>query len=207
MSSSSHISWRSKTAEADLASALRSLGRSITELESQQWDSKTSTIGGIRDYKLCTLKPTDDAWSFLLLHLDSELSDPLAAELSKLTDDPVLVFYEFNQCAWGLSVYENGARVCRFWNRPEVVEEDPHSCALDPEYFAKHFGVGISSIAPYLQHIDPDSEEGVKAFGEDRFTLDDHWVRCDFMERLGLPYPDPGTTGTRHVYIEEPGIN
>lgn len=188
-------------------SALRMLGRSITELTSQQWESKTSTIGGIRDYKLCTLASAANTWSFLLLHLNSELGDPLAAELSKSTADPVLVFYEFDQSAWGLSVYEKGTRVCHFWNRPEVIEEDPSSCLVSPEYFADHFGVGASSVAPYLQHIDPNSEESVKASDADRFALDDHWVRCDFMGRLGLPYPDPGTAGTRHVYIEEQGIN
>lgn len=188
-------------------SALRMLGRSITELKSQQWDSKTSTIGGIRDYKLCTLSSTDGTWSFLLLHLNSELGDPLAAELSKLTPNPVLVFYEFDQCAWGLSVYEMGARVRHFWNRPEAVEEDPQSCSLDPEYFANHFGVEASCVARYLQHIEPDSEESAKASDEDQFALDDHWVRCDFMRQIGLPYPDPGTIGTRHVYIEERGIN
>jgi hypothetical protein len=207
MSSSSHISWRSKNAEADLVSALRILGRSITELKSQQWDSKTSTIGGIRDYKLCTLAPTDDTWSFLLLHLNSELGDPLAAELSKSTNDPVVVFYEFDQRAWGFSVYEKGTRAGHFWNRPELVEEDPQSCSLDPEYFANNFGVEASSVAPYLQHIDPDSEEKAKASDDDQFALDEHWVRCDFMRRIGLPYPDPGTAGTRHVYIEERGIN
>jgi hypothetical protein len=207
MSSSSHISWRSTNAEANLVSALGMLGRSITELASQHWDSKTSMIGGIRDYKLCCLAPTDDAWSFLLLHLNSELGDPLAAELSKSTTDPVLVFYEFDQCAWGLSVYEKGARVGHFWNRPEETGEDPSSCLISPEYFADRFGVEVSSIAPYLQHIDRNSEESAKASDTDRFSLDDHWVRCDFMERLGLPYPDPGTAGTRRVYIEEQGIN
>lgn len=207
MGSSSHISWKSSSAEADLAAALAKLGRSIQELTSQQWDPRTSTIGGIRDYKLCSLAPADGAWSFLLLHLNSELGDTLAKELSKTASDPVVVFYEFEQSAWGFSVYEKGIRASHFWNRPELVEEAPEPCLADAEDIAARFGIEGARIARYLQPLDPDSEEMGKAWEEDRFSLDEHWVRCDFMGRLGLPYPDPGTAGARHVYIEEPGIN
>src|SRR6516225_4555954 len=127
-SSSSHLSWKSPDPERSLRIALDTLGVSLQELSSQAWDPKTLTIGGIRDYQLCTLVPEQNGWSFLHLHLNSQLGDPLAAEMSKGTIGAVVIFFEFDQCAWGFGIYEKGIRLGRFWNRPDVVEEDPKSC-------------------------------------------------------------------------------
>ena len=66
------------------------------------------------------------------------------------------------------------------------------------------FAVPLEMVAPYVQHVenlDPES----KAFDDDEFTLGDHWVRVDFMRRLGLLYPNPGKVpGGRYVRIDEP---
>ena len=100
------------------------------------WDPKSATIGGIRDSELSCIAPVKSAWSSLLLRLNSQLADPLAAALSTATGSPVVAFYEFEQAAWGFNVYEKGLSVARFWNRPDYVEEDPRSCAVDPKVIA-----------------------------------------------------------------------
>jgi hypothetical protein len=206
-SASSQIFWKSTDPEATLRAALVQVNVRIQELSSQQWDPNTATIGGIRDYRLCCLAPDAGAWSSLLLHLNSQLADPLAAALSTATRLPTVAFYEFDQCAWGFTVYDKGQPVAQFWNRPDSVEEDASACTVDPSFIAGKFGVGVEAVAPYLKHLDPDADEPGKALPADEFSLGDHWVRCDFMRRLGLRYPNPGEPGTRHVLIKERGIN
>jgi hypothetical protein len=207
MSASSQLFWKSPDPEASLSASLATANARIQELTSQQWDPNSATIGGVRDYKLCCLAPDASAWSSLLLHLNSQLADPLAATLSTVTGAPVVAFYEFDQAAWGFAVYEKGQPVARFWNRPEVVEEDPLACTVRPNNVARLFGVGVEAVAPYLKQLDPDAEEPGKMFADDQFSLGNHWVRCDFMRRLGLRYPNPGEPGTRYVFIKEPGVN
>jgi hypothetical protein len=205
MSASSQVYWKSPEPEATLRDALTKLDARIQELPSQRWDTKTSTIGGVRDSELSCLAAAGGAWSSLLLRLNSEFAEPLAAALSAATGTPAVAFYEFEQAAWGFDVFEKGQSVARFWNRPDYVEEDPGSCAVDPKVLAGRFGVGVEEIAPYLAHLDPDDDERGKAFPADEFDLGDHWVRCDFMRRLGLRYPDPDEPGSRHFLLREPG--
>ena len=44
---------------------LATVNAHMQELTSQKWDPKTSTIGGIRDYKLCVFAPDPKGWSAL----------------------------------------------------------------------------------------------------------------------------------------------
>ena len=206
-SASSQLFWKSPDPEAALRDALAKANVRIRELPSQQWDPNAATIGGIRDCQLCFLASDASGWSSLLLHLNSQLADPLAAALSAMTGTLVVAFNEFDQSAWGFGVFEKGQPVARFWNRPEVVEEDPLGCAVNPNLIAGRFGVGVEAVAPYLSHVDVDADQLGKAFPGDEFTLGDHWVRCDFMRRLGLRYPNSAELGTRHVFIKEPGVN
>jgi hypothetical protein len=66
------------------------------------------------------------------------------------------------------------------------------------------FGVPESNISPYLRHLDSEFPETLKAFPDDEFALNDHWVRIDFMRRLGLEYASPASTaGGRYIQIIE----
>jgi hypothetical protein len=134
------------------------------------------------------------------------LGESLAAELSKSSSHPVVVFHEYDQSAWGFTVYRTGDVIARFWNRPNVVEVDPESCRVSADSIADVFAVESRVVASYLRHFDTSEEPG-KAWDDDEYTLGDHWVRCDFMKRLGMHYPDPGTPGTRYILIPETGIN
>src|SRR3954468_10698061 len=124
MSSSSQLYWKSPEPEAALREALAKVDARVEELPSQRWDPNTATIGGIRDTELSCIAPDGGAWSSLLLALNSQLTDPLAAALSTATDRPVIAFHEFEQATWGFEVYEQGQSVARFWNRPDYLEED-----------------------------------------------------------------------------------
>ncbi len=186
--------------------ALSVLGTTIEELPSQEWNPRASTIGGVRDIHLCSLAPRNDDWSFLLLHLNSQLGEALAMALSRALDHPTIVFHEYEELAWGFVVYRSGDAIARFWNRPDVVELDPASCRASPEVIAGAFGVDPQTVAGYLRHLDAGESPG-KVFSDDGRTLDRHWVRVDFMKRLGMDYPDPGTRGSRHVLVRERGVN
>lgn len=90
------------------------------------------------------------------------------------------------------------------WSIPELVDMDPKDCKGNVDVVCNVFRVTQEYVAPYIRHEYSISEPERKAFEDDEFTLDNHWVRCDFMQRLGLNYPDPGkTTGGRHVHIIE----
>lgn len=178
----------------------------MSELSSQVWDSKTASIGGVRDVKTSYLAPASDTWSSALLHLDSLLGEPLAAELSRLTGGPAIAIFEYDQDTWGYGLFDCGTLLDQFWSVPKAVDMAPEKCAGNPEAVHLVFGVSPDLVAPYLRHI-TQAEHDLKAFDDDEYTLGDHWVRVDFMRRLGLSYPAPGrTAGGRHVKIEEPGV-
>jgi hypothetical protein len=172
------------------------------ELSSQQWDPKTASIGGIRDYMTSYLAPASTSWSSVMLHLNSLMAEPLAGELSRTIDGPAIAFLEYDQAAWGYCLFDRVSVLDKFWNIPEVVETPPNKFAGNVETVSRVFGVPSESIAPYLKHV---TDSVGKAFGDDEFALSDHWVRVDFMRRLGLQYPSPGqATGGQYVKIDEP---
>ena len=136
-----------------------------------------------------------------MLHLNTLVGEPLTAELSRLVVGPAIVFLEYDQAAWGYCLFESGTLLDRFWSIPEAVEIPPEECAGSVSVVSRVFGVAAGLVAPYIHHV---TDFDAKAFGEDEFTLGDHWVRVDFIRRLGLVYPSPGqVVGGRHVRIEE----
>ena len=204
MSIGSHLSWRSPRGERSLSNALQALSLGLEELPSQAWAPKTGTIGGVRDIDLATLCAADDAWSFLLLPLNSELAESIATKLSTTSSYPVAAFYEYDQRAWGFTLYREGVRVGRYCNAPSWIGEPPETMTISPDLVAEAFGVPVSDLAGYLRHIDESTSDS-RVFPDDEFTLADHWVRCDLMRRLGLEYPDMSASGCRRVKLVERG--
>ncbi len=121
-----------------------------------------------------------------MLHLNSLVAEPAAAELSRLIRGPVMAILEYDQAAWGYSVFENGELRDRFWSVPDAVETPPDECAGNVGAVAQVFGVRTESITPYIRHV-TEKDYDRKAFDDDEFTLGDHWVRVDFM-RGGLVF-------------------
>src|SRR3981081_1899570 len=124
---SSQVIWRQPhdaAAESALRRAVATVQCEMRELPSQQWDASTGSIGGVRDYQCSYLAPAAAEWSSVLLHLNALIGEQLAAELSKLTSAPSIVFSEYDQAAWGYVLFLRGAVSDRFWSVPEIVEED-----------------------------------------------------------------------------------
>jgi hypothetical protein len=203
---SSQIIWKqawNPDAESVLGQALGSQHCSLRELSSQRWDASTATIGGVRDHMTSYLAPSG-SWSSVMLHLNSLVAEPVAAEISRLIGAPAIAVLEYDQAAWGYTLFESGELRDRFWNLPDAVEMPPEECVGSVDTVARAFGVPTEAITPYIRHVAKTDCE-TKAFAEDEFTLGDHWVRVDFMRRLGVPYPDPGqVAGGRYVQIQEP---
>ena len=201
---SSQVMWKQAWnigAKSTLSQALGRLGTAVHELSSQQWDPKTASIGGIRDYMTSYLAPASTSWSSVMLHLNSLMAGALAGELSRTIDGPAIAFLEFEQAAWGYFLFDRGRAIDKFWNIPEVVEVPSNEFAGNVETVSRVFGAEPQSIIPYLQHV---TDSAGKAFDDDEFALGDHWVRVDFMRRLGLQYPSPGeATGGQYVEIDE----
>ncbi len=206
---STQLLWKqplSPEAESTLLRALAAHGCSMRELPSQQWNSKTASIGGIRDVDTTYLAPASDMWSSAMLHLGSVRGEPLAEELSRLIGGPAIVLFEYDQDTWGYTLFDSGALLDRFWSVPAAVDVSEDECAGNFEVVSSAFGVPSDLIAPYIRHI-TEFDQGAKAFEDDEFTLSDHWVRVDFMRRLGLTYPAPGeAAGGRFVKIDEPDL-
>ena len=202
---SSHIMWRQRydtAADITLMQALAALQWEVRELPSQQWDARTASIGGFRDYACSYVSPAASEWSSVLLHLNATIGAQLAAELSRLLSAPSIVFSEYDQAAWGYTLFVDGTESDDFWSLPEIVEVDPDTVRGNPSLVSRILNVPESSIAPYLQRFSSDLSEDPKVFPDDEFSLGDHWVRVDFMRRLGLKYPTPGeTAGGRHILI------
>ena len=205
-SSSTLICWMTSDStlnpEDEIQKVFKRLGVDYKDLNSQQWNPKDSTIGGVRDYMLSKIAPAGTSWNCILLHLNSQLGEKLSIELSKNQKTPVITFFEFDQIAWGYCLYQEGKLADQFCNDPDVIEEEPAAYRGNIDTLIKTFNVEKSKIEPYLKHIS-EIKDSTKAFSDDECTLDDHWVRADFMKKLGLTYPDNG----KWIYIVEKGIN
>jgi len=157
--------------------------------------------GGTPRQPVSYLAPVSADWSSAMLHLNTSIGKSLASELSRLIAGPAVVFLEYDQAAWGYCLFEGGTLLDQFWNNPKMFETLPQECAGNVAVMSRVFGVSVASIAPYLRH---PKDSCAKAFDDDKFTLADHWVRVDFMRRIGLTYPNPGQVdGARFVKIEE----
>jgi hypothetical protein len=206
-SMSSQVIWRQQwdaTAYSTLIQALAALQYEIRELPSQQWDARTASIGGVRDYQCSYVAQAGVDWSSVLLFLNALIGESLAMELSRLTSGPSIVFSEYDQVTWGYVLFRNGTTSDRFWSMPEIVKEDATAVRGVLSVLSRVFDVPESHIAPYLRQFSLEQLTDEKAFPDDEFVLADHWVRTDFMRRLGLQYPDPGRTpGGRYIRIIE----
>lgn len=200
------ICWKRKEAEqnpeAVIKKALGNIGITFNDLNSQVWNPEDSTIGGIRDYKLSKISSAGTSYDCILLHLNSQLGSKISSELSRSLKTPVIAFLEFHQMAWGYCLYEDGKAVDQFCNDPNEIEESPSLLKGNIDILTKIFSSDRRNIEPYLIHINND-ETLTKAFPDDEFVLDDHWVRVDFMKRLGIIYPDKG----KWLFLKEKGIN
>jgi hypothetical protein len=200
----SHIFWQNvDDSQKILNEALQLHDSCYEDIPSQEWDAKTGTIGDIRDSKLSFLYPSGTNWTGLLIHLNSLFGDSLASAISKMTNGISILFYEYDQAAWGYHLFNNGEILDQFWNLPEVVELNAADFAGNASLMASTFNAKKELIEPYLKHITEKSEG--KILPDDEFEITDHWVRVDFMKRLNLLYSD--LKNGKYIFITENKIN
>lgn len=189
--SSTMIFWNtgSPDAEKELKKHLTEMSIDYADLLSQTWDPETGNIGGMRDIALSFIDTNSLPWVALALPLHTTLAYTISVELSKHSNSPVITFLEFDQSAWGYCLFEKGKLLDTFWNNHWAIDKDSSECIADIDLVASKFNVPKESIAPYLQSVFDKYDLG-KAFDDDEFELTNHWVRTDFMEKIGLQYPD-----------------
>ena len=189
-----------KNAEKRLKEILLKIGVNFKDLSTQEWNPKESSIGGVRDYKLSKIS-TYGKWSSVLLYLDSNLGEKISIELSKTLKTPVLAILEFHQISWGYKLFLDGKIIDQFCNAPELVGTSAKDYKGNIDLLSKTFNVDKKNLEPYIDIR--NSEKHEKAFKVDEFFLDDHWVRVDFIKKLGITYPEEG----KWLYIIEKGVN
>ena len=161
------------------------------------------------DDRLSVLISAGSNWQCLMLHDYSLLGDTLGGDISMHLKTSVLAFMEYQQDCWGYTLFEQGKMQSYFWNIPSIVEEEPAKCRGDAQLLARLYHVSVKQLAPYLRHITQEDtvETTRKVFSDDQYTLGDHWVRIDFMRRLGIKYPNPDVHHGLWLFIPEPGVN
>jgi len=204
---SGSLFWKQSAPEADtlFRAVVCARGWEVRDLPDQKWNSATATISGIRDHLLCYVGPSGDGWFGILLAsghdrtLGLNDADLIACELSRRQSGPVILFSEVDQSAWGYELFVNGQSLDWFWNRPPDTGP-PTTKNGNVSLLASTFGVAPETIAPYLQPIDWSEFPGT-AFPDDEYELTDHWVRVDFMRRLGIHHPCPSSGVGRHMQV------
>ena len=194
--------WRSLKGEPALTKALGQMGLKKLELSNQTWSS--GYVDGIRDTELSSLLAQGKGWSSLLLPLNCKWDNEIAIELSKICR-LVTLTVEVNESAWGFMIYKSGKCVHNFMRSSSHDLRAPDPQDVDPQDVAKLFSVQPEKISPYLQQLDSgslDYDGDKKAFPDDAQPLSNHWVRIDFMKRIGITYPDPSLSETRYILID-----
>jgi hypothetical protein len=204
MSISTQICWKQPWG-SDALALLRvtgmSLGLVVKELASQEWNPATATIDGIRDVDLSYIGAAGDAWTFFHLPLDAKFSDVFAVNLSTTQANPIIEFHEYYDTCWGYRLIKKGIAIDYFVNEPFVLEEEPSRCFGSADMIARVFKVPQRLVAPYIRHLAVDEDLSMKAHPDDEYPLSNHWVRVDFMRRLGIRYLDPSAGKGLYLHI------
>lgn len=168
-------------------------GTPVDEDATQAGLEQVRSSGAFGDFQFWCEESTKHR-TLALFEDDNDHVEAICQALSKLLGTPVFYLHIHDGSAWLYSLYHKGERVDRFSQVPEFVALDPEDdidawrgnakliATLWPELRAQ-------DIANYLvfQH-DLHSEK--KAYRDDEFDPYDCWQICDFMNRLGLEYPD-----------------
>lgn len=108
----------------------------------------------------------------------------------------VFALHLHDDALWLYELYASGVLMDRFNPIPhyweELSEEETASWRGKPEIVAAYWpGVSVRQIERYLCTRDDSTEDAdVKAYGDDEFGVHDCWQVCDFLRKLGTPYPE-----------------
>ncbi|GIF66373.1 hypothetical protein Ais01nite_44080 [Asanoa ishikariensis] len=165
------------------------------------WRTEEVVGGSAYDYKNHVLQYAPvDGWTVLLwptYFTDVPAAAFVSGELGVLASTAHIHDGDY----WAHTLLRDGTILDRFASMVDYFTDDPAVVADlkrgwsgDPAVVASAIGRPVDDLRPYLVHIalGDDEEEDpveVKAFPDDRFTLEDAWVFVDFWRRLGITYP------------------
>jgi hypothetical protein len=134
--------------------------------------------------------------------------DRASQSLSERLDRPVFSFHIHDGDLWMYLLYEKGAVVDQFnpvpdyWERIDDAER--RKWLGDAGAVAGRVpGLAADQIAGYLVQWDDLMalwRQPRKACAHDRFNYGDDWQLIDFMDKLGLGFPDSDRDGPRSAY-------
>jgi hypothetical protein len=118
----------------------------------------------------------------------------LSQELSLRLQKPVFSFHIHDEDFWLYYLFHKGQEVGHFNPVPEywgiMSSEEKQIWAGDAQLISDLVpGVYPSSIEKYLVEWDVSKEVQEKAYPQDEYLIGDCWQMCDFMKKIGLPYP------------------
>jgi hypothetical protein len=134
--------------------------------------------------------------------------DSASQALSERLGKPVFSFHVHDGDLWMYLLYERGAVVDQFNPVPgywEEIGEEERRCWLGDAHKVASSVPGLvpEQISDYLVQWDDLLllwKEPRKAYATDRFHYGEDWQLIDFMDKLGLAYPDSDRDGPRATY-------
>lgn len=120
------------------------------------------------------------------------------SRMAKLSSDlgcAVVGLHIHDEDLWKYEFYVSGELQDRFNTRPsyweEIQNEERAMWKGDAQVVASHWtGLDPESIRGYLIHHDLlPPEHSAKSYPDDVYEIGDCWQICDFLRKLGTPYP------------------
>jgi hypothetical protein len=116
--------------------------------------------------------------------------------LSSALECPVVALHIHDEDLWTYEFYVAGELKDRFNTYPSywkpIKQPERDSWKGDASVIASHWkGLDPAAIDRYLIHQDTSPPPGdSKSYPDDEFEIGDCWQICDFLHKLGTPYPN-----------------
>lgn len=154
--------------------------------------SLAPATGTMAEGEALVLAGTSGRWS-ILYPGDFTEAEAASEYLSERLEGPVFHFHIHDGDLWMFQLFQQGRKVDQFNTIPdywgEVSDFERESWKGKAGVVAALTGRSPDEISPYLQPWDLDDDDPGKAHPEDRYTAQDCWQLCDFLQRIGLPFP------------------
>ena len=118
------------------------------------------------------------------------------ARISKELDTTVFALHIHDGDMWIYTLYKSGEQIDQFNPIPnyweEVSPEERERWKGNADLIVQNWtGVTKEEIERYLViHDTPGFDSKTKAYPSDEFEPEDAWQVCDFLQKLGTPYPE-----------------
>lgn len=127
--------------------------------------------------------------------------DEVSRRLSEITEKPAISMHIHDGDLWMYVLFDRGEEVSWFNPIPDywddnITDEERAHWKGDAGAVARHWpGLSADSIRGYLTTWNLEADEE-KVHPEDEFAANNCWQLVDFMNRLGLVFPDGAPMGS-----------